>query len=93
FSLVYSLSGTPTVPQNGTVDYCGSSSFVGYHNYNLPRDRYCFIVVNPNDVPEQMLLVPVLDKSAYSPKKPIFARDFRRRGFTEIPHNKIADSR
>ncbi|CAG8591395.1 2617_t:CDS:2 [Cetraspora pellucida] len=81
FSLVYSLSGTPTVPQvgghdvgnvtstadfhgfeyiffpyssNGTVDYCGSSTtvcrFLGYHNYNLPRDRYCIIVVNPNNV-------------------------------------------
>ncbi|CAG8526981.1 6648_t:CDS:2 [Cetraspora pellucida] len=76
---------------NGTVDYCGSSStvcrFVGYHNYNLPRDRYCFIVVNPNDVDYYIVIVysfggsgtnafgsstcRSIDKSADLPKKTI----------------------
>ncbi|CAG8526964.1 6647_t:CDS:2 [Cetraspora pellucida] len=131
-SLVYSLSGAPTVPQvggyelgnvtsvadlhgfeyvlfpyssNGTVDYCGSSTticrFVGYHNYNLPRDRYCIAVLNPNNVDYYITMVysfggtaarRSIDNSAKSAKKNIFAREFHRRDFVApAPSKMIAD--
>ncbi|CAG8509802.1 9862_t:CDS:2 [Dentiscutata erythropus] len=121
FSLVYSLSGTPTTPaagksymgngtsitdysgfeyalfpysSNGTTNSCGTSStvcrLVHYNNYNLPRDHYCILVSNPNNVDYYMTMVYTfggteaarrsVDESMSSPKKEIYAREFRRRG-------------
>ncbi|CAG8512593.1 4366_t:CDS:2 [Racocetra persica] len=110
FSLVYSLSGTPTVPAVGnytygktpsTVDHhgfiyalypqnlttvtnsCGTNTtvcrFVTYRNYSLPRNHYCVIVGNPNNVDYYLTMVYSFGgtsarRSINSPKKSVYER-------------------